>query len=382
VVKINAGNNFKYRDTSELGTLRARTLMQGLAACGIEVIGIGPIELNLAKPLFQEFCRRSPIDLVCANLPGVLPYVRLRKDGGRLRVLVTSVIDPQLLAGKKVTARVKLGEPVAALKRVLGGIDHDLAIVVIHATKERLAEIVRQSPGIDLVINGLTRGHSDTLGKQKVENPQSPPIVYNNKRGQYVYYIDLDVRTDGRMVYRPPVGIKVVVKKIDPDPAVEKILAAYHLQRERLIKELKLKKRMEKLAQLKKRAAKINDMYLGSQGCRQCHSAAWEKWRESTHARAIESLRKRQRENDDECLRCHVTGMENPKAVGGFSSLKSTPWMAGVQCEACHGPGANHAQKPEARKMISGKQVDCRACHNPDNDPDFEYEQRWRKIRH
>src|SRR4029077_5107210 len=42
------------------------------------------------------------------------------------------------------------------------------------------------------------------------------------------------------------------------------------------------------------------------------------------------------------CLRCHVSGMQAP--VKGTENLYPTPPFlhAGVSCERCHGPGAEH----------------------------------------
>ena len=83
------------------------------------------------------------------------------------------------------------------------------------------------------------------------------------------------------------------------------------------------------------------------------------------------------------CLECHTTGYGK---TGGFDPAlphAQQPDLARVGCESCHGPGGDHI-KPEAKKIGSiislGDKCDscvilqiCGACHDPENDPDFEF---------
>lgn len=80
---------------------------------------------------------------------------------------------------------------------------------------------------------------------------------------------------------------------------------------------------------------------------------------------------------DFECFRCHTTGpmMQNPAAPTFQQNRPGIPggWAeAGVQCEACHGPGSNHVNNPQARNLFvdpTGDQT-CNQCHSRDFDPD------------
>ena len=68
--------------------------------------------------------------------------------------------------------------------------------------------------------------------------------------------------------------------------------------------------------------------------------------------------------------------------VGGFTSISDTPWMTNVQCEACHGPGANHAQNPLKNKMRSADEKGCLVCHTKDTDPEFDFHNKFQLIKH
>lgn len=71
--------------------------------------------------------------------------------------------------------------------------------------------------------------------------------------------------------------------------------------------------------------------YVGAHLCRKCHESAYAVWQTSAHARADTSIGANPA---PACLACHTTG-EAPA---------SRPFLAAVQCEACHGPGAGYAE--------------------------------------
>ena len=123
--------------------------------------------------------------------------------------------------------------------------------------------------------------------------------------------------------------------------------------------------------------------YVGADACKSCHAAEHEKWAIHPHASALATLAHAGKAEDASCLGCHTTGY----AKGGFPSggkAAEHPAFAGVGCESCHGPGGDHV-KPDAPKRgtivsLADKcdscvilQV-CGSCHDPANDPGFEYE--------
>lgn len=116
---------------------------------------------------------------------------------------------------------------------------------------------------------------------------------------------------------------------------------------------------------------------VGPDTCKACHPAAFEAWRNGPHARARESLGERHA-RDVRCLSCHA-----PDAEDG---------LAGVSCEACHGPGRVYSasyvmRDPELARLVGlvdpGERT-CAACHT-ETTPSlvrFDYARKLPLIRH
>jgi len=90
--------------------------------------------------------------------------------------------------------------------------------------------------------------------------------------------------------------------------------------------------------------------YVGEKTCASCHFDQDLTWRKTKHAKGFEILPAKYHE-DKSCLKCHSTGFGEET---GFKSLESTPALVGTSCEACHGPGSEHAK---VGKQFFGKEL-------------------------
>jgi len=179
--------------------------------------------------------------------------------------------------------------------------------------------------------------------------------------------------------------------------------------------------------------------YVGVKKCRKCHrkkkqGEQYRIWKESAHAKAFldlslenekarESAKKKGIEGDPqkapECLKCHVTAYGVDKkwiAVDKKTGKPSIRMEDGVQCESCHGPGADYRKKKIMRKILKERltsknnvsktaeekgliiptEETCTKCHNeesPNWDPNkyttkegkkvgFYFEEAKEKIKH
>ena len=118
--------------------------------------------------------------------------------------------------------------------------------------------------------------------------------------------------------------------------------------------------------------------YLGAAKCAECHQLFEESWKQTRHAGAFSSLKQAGKSADPECVVCHTVGFGEE---GGFRSIETTPELANVQCEECHGLDREHIDD-FSRPMRPVTKAVCLKCHTQDNSPDFDYPVYLEKIKH
>lgn len=102
--------------------------------------------------------------------------------------------------------------------------------------------------------------------------------------------------------------------------------------------------------------------YVGAKKCKMCHKVQFASWQQSTHATALDSAKGSTDPAYDAaaCVGCHATNKDEA--------------LAGVQCEACHGPGADFKkmsimkdrEKAVANGLVIPTQETCNGCHKDD----------------
>jgi hypothetical protein len=132
----------------------------------------------------------------------------------------------------------------------------------------------------------------------------------------------------------------------------------------------------------------------GRKKCSSCHKAQAKSWRDTAHAKAMDSLKPNERKEaklkadldpekdytqDKDCVGCHVDGFGEK---GGYTIESPKKMLAAIGCESCHGPGrlyrGDHrkagqifekSSKTTPRKSLADKGQDfhfeerCNACH-------------------
>lgn len=69
-------------------------------------------------------------------------------------------------------------------------------------------------------------------------------------------------------------------------------------------------------------------------------------------------------EKQFDCGSCHTTGFNGRETTDGMPGMVGTFFQAGVQCEACHGPGSLHVNNPRSFALkVSRDAQECRDCH-------------------
>lgn len=134
--------------------------------------------------------------------------------------------------------------------------------------------------------------------------------------------------------------------------------------------------------------------YVGTKNCKKCHLKEYKSWAETAMAKTFDVLKAGERAEakekagldptkdyttDPECVRCHVTGYGK---TGGFVDIETTPELAGVSCEMCHGPGGTYTQDEymslknreyKRSEVVAVGMVEkvgpdqCTGCHNSES---------------
>ncbi len=110
-------------------------------------------------------------------------------------------------------------------------------------------------------------------------------------------------------------------------------------------------------ATLAVQASAAEHAYVGAKKCKMCHLKEYNSWAATKMANAFGQLKpgasaeakqkagldsNKDYTTDAKCLGCHTTGYGKP---GGFVDFATTPDLAGVGCEMCHGAGGTYVQK-------------------------------------
>jgi hypothetical protein len=99
--------------------------------------------------------------------------------------------------------------------------------------------------------------------------------------------------------------------------------------------------------------------YVPGAKCKTCHIKIYKAHTETGHATAFENIKMAGEETNPLCLGCHSTGYGKP---GGFTDATATPDLAGVNCQACHGPGGAHVEAPKEQKKQTIGRVNAETC--------------------
>jgi hypothetical protein len=113
-------------------------------------------------------------------------------------------------------------------------------------------------------------------------------------------------------------------------------------------------------------------LFAGATNCMECHRGAHDEEAGTAHFGALGTLKQIGQEKNAACLPCHTVGYGLPT---GFKDEATTPHLAGVQCENCHGPAALHAANPAdltAKPLIELSAKLCGGCHTGAHYPTYE----------
>lgn len=251
----------------------------------------------------------------------------------------------------------------------------DILVLLAYATPARAKQIATEVPGFDLVVAGdyLTRTQPF-----RVQDSQT-----------YIAPLESGGKFLGMAEFAPDSSARLVLREPDLLPVEQ-----FYASSPQLLENLHAYRRdVTKLPGTSGHQAGPRS-YVGATRCASCHRPEYDQWRKTRHWGAMATLARQNMQYTPDCLRCHTVAYGTP---GGFRDLRLTPNLSGVQCESCHGPGANHIQEENLRAQVSNKSTTstrtaimrtrfdagfCMECHDTDNDPEFDFAKRMESVRH
>lgn len=400
LLPIDAGN--LVRRFGRQAEIKFHRSLEALREMGYAAVGFGPDDVRIGVgDLIQEAAAESPEDAIyySANVvlidPSLMPAYRIVEQNG-LRVGVTSILDPDSLESP-LSEDITLNEPVAAAREVMSKLKSEnisFKVLTYYGNEAAAQELVRKVPGFDLVV--VAGGYGEPTYQPEAIEGTSTKMILTGDKGMYVGLVGLYKNAEMRYA-RVPLN-----DSFGDAPEMRKLMADYQFQ----LRDLGL----ENLG-IKPIPHPSGEKFVGSQTCGECHTTAFEIWKDSPHFGATESLVHPgergdvPRHFDPECISCHVTGWNAQNYqpyVSGYLNLEASEHLHGNGCENCHGPGASHAAAESGDTDVSDVRRDqlrkamrlplakarekCMECHDLDNSPDFHkegaFEEYWAEVEH
>lgn len=326
--------------------------------------------------------------------PSFFPKYKIVESGGR-KIGITCAIGLEDTAELK-NDDVEIADPVEALKPVVKELKEqgcDYLVLLAHASLEESTSIAQAVPEFNLVVTAGGLGEP-TYKLEPIEGTETL-MVQVGVKGQYGGIVGLFDDAEQPVRYQ-----RIAITSQFKDS--QRMLAQFASYQKRLERD-----GFDALG-ARPQAHPRGQEFVGSETCGECHTTAYEIWKDTPHFHATDSIVEPDNERggiarhfDPECVSCHATGW-NPQRfypyVSGFKNPESTAALAGSGCENCHGPGKAHVdveygdvEVDEAEQTRLRKQMilsferardKCLECHDLDNSPDFKFDEYWEVVEH
>jgi hypothetical protein len=373
----------------EESKIKFNIALRALTAMNYDAIAFSAEDLrpSVDETLGQYLNLGDRPKIVAANVtpdPGYEKIIQpsVRASAGPVKIGITAVLDPKTLEelndpGK---ALLTVSTPQSSLPKVLADLESDthVQVLMVQGPPALAKELANDFPSFEIVV-ATSEGDTEPNDQPEMLNDGKTALVQVGKKGKFVEVVGLYQDPKQKFRYQR-VNLNQKYKYAEP----MKKLIDQEFQDEL--------KTMDVVAKFPKHAhiGTPGATYIGAEHCKTCHPATFAKWATTKHAQGYEAIIRpeRYRAHDAECVSCHTTGFEY---ISGFVSAEATPHLKGNQCENCHGPGSKHAAEPDNPEYrqpmhLTAEQADknhlCLRCHDEDNDPHFEFTNRWSQIVH
>ena len=371
---MNAGNALFKREgipprMEAKARLVAEVIVEAYNRMGLTAFNVGAYDLSMGLGYLLELRAKAGFPFLSANLLGTdgkpvfQPY--LIKEVGGVKVAFIGLIENDLKRDKiPDSSRFTVEDPLEAARRTVEEVrarGAELVVILSDMMERACRRLALKGLPIHVIVGSSRRNRISLpllVGRTLITHLDRG----GRALGKMEIFRDGSPEGGGRTYRVGPFAIRntfvPLVTKIPDHPQVAPLVAAA----------------LEKLKHLQKStiheaapgANGCGREYVGVQVCARCHRGRYAAWKRSPHAGAYETLIRKGRQFDLECLACHTVAYECSE---GKLDRKSIEQFAGVQCESCHGPGSLHARTEGQSPLDKG--IVCDRCHTGDRAPDF-----------
>lgn len=384
---VDAGS-FSYASTN-YGKFQTDWALKGMKEIGYVAVNLGVQETIFSANQLREWDASYGPMFVSANLQDNLghPITRtyITTEIAGIKFGITGVVTE---SGRPpdATELPVMVDPIEPLRSVIAEMKEnwvDFIILLADAQQAQIDLLTAEFPEIDLVVSA--QGFSANTAVIARTTGSALAVVMGDQ-GKYLGRIRLDFDPDGTITNNE-------VERIALDSTSPTLSSMSNLLMDF---KMELRERREDFISdpgnpfQSRTGAEFRDIltgYAGGSFCQECHGAVGMEQR-TFHGIASVVLQGDEK-NNPECLACHTTGYGIPT---GFNIPDVDTHMNNIQCEACHGPAADHVREQTviaegldpAYQLESENALDtpfskevpqevCLRCHTEEWSPDFDY---------
>jgi len=341
-------------------------------------VTLGITDLLLGKHLWQELLSDLDSMFISVNIQDATNGQSLLKPSQliileNLRIGVIAAIDPNLQALLPSEMGFKLGDINPTLESEVSRLRPNCEILVLlaHCTIAQAKSWATLFPQFDVVIGGhdTKRLFEPEVVEVRISESEIKdiPICFSGVQAKSPGEIRLFINPQSGQIDSFRYTLVPMDDTYPKDVWIDSILAVGKWQNYQ-----RFRFESEPLEDLE-------NAFVGSQFCAECHQLQYRQWSNSAHAQAMETLEESNDPYNLECLSCHVTGWGKKS---GFAGHAETPKLVNVGCEECHGPGKRHLERKGKIKLQPIDDKICLRCHNEEQSPQFDYQKALIKVKH
>lgn len=345
-------------DTTLENKVKTQILIEAMSYMKYDVVNISYKDLLFSYKWFSEQTEINKVPVISINLMNedssnlVEPMKILEFKNHKiafLGVTYTDDVDSITWPNKGPFAiPVKMEDPVEYVEDALKELANDklpvFTILLADVTEDALNRLAKISPSPDLIV---IAGPSDNLIEASVlENS----IVFNTgKGGKFLGVAEISFDNNGNFDNLSVRSIDLN-EDISDEEQMAALAASYNTRLEEAQNQLIN-------AAFPQKETENNATYEGFLNCTECHQTQTDLWFTTPHSQAYYHLLLANQDFNPQCLPCHTTGFGYKT---GYTYFEDTSNLSAVQCEECHGPRGNGAEKlPDYGTVSSDRCVKC-----------------------